>query len=1162
MHDLHTISVHNWYLIDAKDIEIRGHTAIIGATGAGKSSLMDAIQTAVSGNNRNVIDLNASAGERSDRTVRDYVLGRVSDVENGRPARDACESTIALSFRERGTDRWVSFGVMLSASVDDAREDTVRFVCKGHHFRIEDHVEIGPDGAERVMSHERIRAALKTKLGAKGFVVHPTSKGYVEDYLHAMRPGRPPRADHFLRAFGNTLKAKEFTDPTAFVRSFVLEPVDLDVKGVQDGIRLWREMEAMVERLERVLREMDPIRKRFEDGFKREIESQTDAFLVAHTERLAREADVERLALAKREAEEAKDIGERIVANHQTAMDNLRDEISTYRAALKEKGQSGQAARIQADIQAAMLAEATAGQKIALVVPRLLGLADLAAVRDSLASRFGTPLASAEEFRRTLAGARPQDISPLAETLVPLARSAALLIGAEDSLQAQRDDAAAAVAALESRLSGIDRELHGADTSGTVVSRGVSDYVARLRARGIQPTLLQAVVDVADASWANALEGVLGGAAEAVIVPPDDVEEAHAVLKLHRQEVGNCILVDSKRLRTRRKPARPGSLAEVAATDHPDARAFLDDRLGHIIRVESPSDFGRFDFSILRDGRQSGGNTRTVAQPRRLVLGKASQALSIEALRAERGKIAASIAEARTRRDRLAQALLRLAAARDIDIGALDGWMGEAHDAARRAASLRRQIATIGNDDHDGLQEGIRENEAALAEYKAEIDEAHRSIRVAEGNLGEIRSKEREAIEAAGRFKSDEARLREAQQGTRPRWLIETLGLSNDAIGLAEERIANQSALAVARGEKRTGFLKAETKITQDRIRERERDRDRQPTVMLGRASNALNEAMATSWDESHRFAAEADELERYGWLVRRQEMIADNDLLRRRAEVAAARQSMERSLKEGLLTKLGEAFSDLDRQIRALNEALGGRTLIGQRYQFSKTLDQSLRPLHDLVKKIVGSPNHDLFSAGPPREGLDEEIAEGLRRVEELILADGSDTRRLSDYRNYFTFEMNLVGTTTVGHEKAPDAFSKLIGVLSGGQREVPYYVAIAASMSKTYFPQARRTDQDHEGMGLLLFDEAFSKLDIKNTQQLMRLFSDLGLQVVAAAPEDKRISLAECADTMVNVTRANGSDLYVESVTIGAAARRAMAEQNPVHGGIEAFRPPVAAE
>ena len=97
---------------------------------------------------------------------------------------------------------------------------------------------------------------------------------------------------------------------------------------------------------------------------------------------------------------------------------------------------------------------------------------------------------------------------------------------------------------------------------------------------------------------------------------------------------------------------------------------------------------------------------------------------------------------------------------------------------------------------------------------------------------------------------------------------------------------------------------------------------------------------------------------------------------------------------------------------------------------------------------------------------------------------------------------------------------------------------------------------------MGLLLFDEAFSKLDIKNTQQLMRLFSDLGLQVVAAAPEDKRISLAECADTMVNVTRANGSDLYVESVTIGAAARRAMAEQNPVHGGIEAFRPPVAAE
>src|SRR5690606_38524473 len=60
MYKLTRVSLHNWYLVDALDIEIHGSTAIIGQTGAGKSSVLDAIQTALSGNNRNVIELNAA----------------------------------------------------------------------------------------------------------------------------------------------------------------------------------------------------------------------------------------------------------------------------------------------------------------------------------------------------------------------------------------------------------------------------------------------------------------------------------------------------------------------------------------------------------------------------------------------------------------------------------------------------------------------------------------------------------------------------------------------------------------------------------------------------------------------------------------------------------------------------------------------------------------------------------------------------------------------------------------------------------------------------------------------------------------------------------------------------------------------------------------------
>ena len=60
MYELENISLHNWYLFEAEDVSIWRETGIIGGTGAGKSSLLDAIQTVMSGNNRNVIDLNSA----------------------------------------------------------------------------------------------------------------------------------------------------------------------------------------------------------------------------------------------------------------------------------------------------------------------------------------------------------------------------------------------------------------------------------------------------------------------------------------------------------------------------------------------------------------------------------------------------------------------------------------------------------------------------------------------------------------------------------------------------------------------------------------------------------------------------------------------------------------------------------------------------------------------------------------------------------------------------------------------------------------------------------------------------------------------------------------------------------------------------------------------
>ncbi len=55
MYELARISLHNWYLFEGIDLEIAGTTAVIGATGSGKSALLDAIQVVLSGNHRSAV---------------------------------------------------------------------------------------------------------------------------------------------------------------------------------------------------------------------------------------------------------------------------------------------------------------------------------------------------------------------------------------------------------------------------------------------------------------------------------------------------------------------------------------------------------------------------------------------------------------------------------------------------------------------------------------------------------------------------------------------------------------------------------------------------------------------------------------------------------------------------------------------------------------------------------------------------------------------------------------------------------------------------------------------------------------------------------------------------------------------------------------------------
>uniref|UniRef100_UPI0022B79BAA SbcC/MukB-like Walker B domain-containing protein n=1 Tax=Methylobacterium sp. Leaf118 TaxID=2876562 RepID=UPI0022B79BAA len=298
-----------------------------------------------------------------------------------------------------------------------------------------------------------------------------------------------------------------------------------------------------------------------------------------------------------------------------------------------------------------------------------------------------------------------------------------------------------------------------------------------------------------------------------------------------------------------------------------------------------------------------------------------------------------------------------------------------------------------------------------------------------------------------------------------------------------------------------------------------------------------------------------------YAWAVRARDEVAGHELRRYRDQSLRAEAEMRRLMTEDLLTRLADKFERMQARIDALNERLSTQTFTGQTYAFEAVVDRRYAAVHQLAMEVARSP--DAAQAVLPGAGGEGDagpenahLAAALAEITALIEGE-ENAARLADYRNYFVYEIGMrdrAGNRTTLSSRA------LRG--SGGEAQAPFYVAIAASMASAYFP-GDRPGEDAPGLGLCLLDEAFSKLDVRNSQSLVDLFGAWGLQLLIAAPEDKRTTLTEVMDTVVTVYKSPDlTAVRIESEHPLEAAKRALAAINPERRGIEAFRLSDAAE
>jgi hypothetical protein len=288
------------------------------------------------------------------------------------------------------------------------------------------------------------------------------------------------------------------------------------------------------------------------------------------------------------------------------------------------------------------------------------------------------------------------------------------------------------------------------------------------------------------------------------------------------------------------------------------------------------------------------------------------------------------------------------------------------------------------------------------------------------------------------------------------------------------------------------------------------------------------------------------------------------NELRQYLESAEAAEREMIFAIKEDLLTKLKSKFDKLDIQLRALKSHMRKHTFIGQVYEFRKKPDPKMDRIRRLAIAVAENPE-DAQSI-IERKINDALLVEAMDELESYLANTGGVG--LEDYRTYFTYDLLMGSGDDMDFDDSIDFDESLMRrsnmaslrgkttTGSGGEGQAPFYVAIAVSMAMAYYPGAV-PGREQSGMGVVLFDEAFSKPDIPTTQALIKFYKDLGLQLILAAPEDKRPTFTEVMDTIVSVNKDEiAKAVYISSEFPKEHLRREMAKINPDHIGVEGFR------
>ena len=120
----------------------------------------------------------------------------------------------------------------------------------------------------------------------------------------------------------------------------------------------------------------------------------------------------------------------------------------------------------------------------------------------------------------------------------------------------------------------------------------------------------------------------------------------------------------------------------------------------------------------------------------------------------------------------------------------------------------------------------------------------------------------------------------------------------------------------------------------------------------------------------------------------------------------------------------------------------------------------------------------------------------------------------RYTDFRTYLKFDLE-----TTDQNGSKQLLSQTLNTKSGGETQTPFYIAVLASFAQLY--RVSDTSSFGNTVRLVVFDEAFNKMDSERIIESVRLLRKMGLQAIICTPPDKVSDIMPIADRTLLVDK-----------------------------------------